>query len=71
MNKLPKMNELTSVIESIAAGTQLLEMLLCITDNDEDKVMLKKTILLHKQLGLQLALANETIKQINNCTGTE
>lgn len=49
---------------------ELQELMSIVAFDAKEKEMLDRRILLTKQLGFQLALANATIKELNKC-GTE
>lgn len=65
MNKMPKMDELTVLVEAVKQSIDLQEVLSMITFDAKEKEMLDRRILLSKQLAIQLALANDTIKELN------
>ena len=65
MNKMPKMDELTVLVETVKQSIDLQEVLSMVTFDAKEKEMLDRRILLSKQLAIQLALANDTIKEIN------
>lgn len=65
MNKMPKMDELTVLVEAVKQSIDLQEVLSMITFDVKEKEMLDRRILLSKQLAIQLALANDTIKELN------
>ena len=65
MNKMPKMDELTVLVEAVKQSIDLQEVLSMITFDTKEKEILDRRILLSKQLAIQLALANDTIKELN------
>lgn len=65
MNKMPKMEELTRLVETVKMSIDLQEVLSMVTFDAKEKEMLDRRILLSKQLAIQLALANDTIKELN------
>lgn len=65
MNKMPKMDELTVLVEAVKQSIDLQEVLSMVTFDAKEKEMLDRRILLSKQLAIQLALANDTIKELN------
>lgn len=65
MNKMPKMDELTVLVETVNQSIDLQEVLSMVTFDAKEKEMLDRRILLSKQLVMQLALANNTIKELN------
>lgn len=65
MNKMLKMDELTVLVEAVKQSIDLQEVLSMITFDAKEKEMLDRRILLSKQLAIQLALANDTIKELN------
>lgn len=70
MHKMPKMEELTRLVETVKMSIELQELMSIVAFDAKEKEMLDRRILLTKQLGFQLALANATIKELNKC-GTE
>lgn len=65
MNKMPKMDELTVLVEAVKQSIDLQEVLSMVTFDAKEKEMLDRRILLSKQLAIQLALANDMIKELN------
>lgn len=65
MNKMPKMEELTGLVEIVKQSIELQKLLSIIAFDAKEKEMLDRRILLSKQLAIQLALANDTIKELN------
>lgn len=56
MNKMPKMDELTVLVEAVKQSINLQEVLSMVTFDAKEKEMLDRRILLSKQLAIQLAL---------------
>lgn len=65
MNKMPKMKELTKLVETVKMSIELQKLMSIVAFDAKEKEMLDRRILLSKQLAIQLALANDTIKELN------
>lgn len=65
MHKMPKIEELTKIVEKVKTIIELQELMSIVAFDAKEKEMLNRRILLTKQLGFQLALANDTIKELN------